>query len=220
MQPKVTNFSLDDPDIEDIAEQETIEVETPSGASVYLLSEHEAKFYQNIAARYQEHNKFTNISDLLELDRVLSMEVLCFRQSLWALKESDYDGRMIAKDLQKNIKDLSREIRDIKVGLGIDKKTRDAGQGETFAEKWKNLTIRAKEFGYHRNEQLIKAHTLWKELEAKITLYENSTPPERSQFNATLEDIVEWLKEKFEEFDDIDEAFKQSQKIWIREINE
>ena len=222
MPPKVTNFNtgeeVDITEIEEIEQYKGVTVKTPSGAEISLLTDDEARFYNQIAKQYQEHNKFTNISDLLELDRVLNLEVLCFRQSTWALLESDYDGKPVSKDLQKNIKELSREIRDIKTGLGIDKKTRDLGKGDTIAEKWENLKRRALEFGYMRNEQLIKSHTNWKELEARITAYKNSTDVERTQFDLHLEDIVEWLEEKFVEFNEIDEAFRESQAMWIREF--
>lgn len=222
MSPKVPNFTgVDIDDVDGIQEEhEVVVVETPSGAQMALLSNDEADFYNKISAQYQEHNKFKNISDLLELDRVLNLEVLCFRQSRWVLQERDYEGNPIGKDLQKNIKELSREIRDIKSGLGIDKKTRDAGQGETFAERWEKLTYRAKEFGYMRNEQLIKAIDLWKELQAKMTLYKNCTDVERTEFECHLENIVAWLDEAFAEFDEIDAAFVQSQKYWVRELNE
>lgn len=222
MPPKVTNFKTG----EVVEKKETInidddffqgiKVETPSGTHMSLLTQEEADFYNKISQQYQEHNKFTNISDLLELDRVLSLEVLCFRQSTWALLEGDYEGRPLSKDIQKNIKELSREIRDIKSGLGIDKKTRDVGQGDTIAEKWENLKHRAQKFGWMRNEQIIKAHTLWKELEARVTMYKNSTPQERTLFEAHGDDLIAWLEEAFKEFDEIDEAFRKDQKMWVR----
>lgn len=225
MPPKVTNFKTGEVvqqkdkesiHIEDDDFFQGIKVETPSGATMSLLTQEEADFYNLISRQYQEHNKFNNISDLLELDRVLSLEVLCFRQSTWALLEGDYEGRPLSKDIQKNLQLLSREIRDIKSGLGIDKKTRDVGQGDTIAEKWENLKARAHKFGWMRNEQVIKAHTLWKELEARVTMYKNSTPQERTLFEAHGEDLMLWLEEAFKEFDKIDEAFREEQKMWVR----
>lgn len=221
MPPKVPNFTgVDIEDDLEFEDHEVVMISTPSGAEMALLSDEEADFYNKIANQYQEHNKFKNISDLLELDRVLNLEVLCFRQSRWVLQERDYDGNPIGKDLQKNIKELSREIRDIKSGLGIDKKTRDAGQGDTFADRWSNILTRAKEFTYMRNEQVIKAIDLWKELQAKITLYKNCNDIERTEFECHIGDIINWLDEKFEEFDEIDAAFQKSQQYWIREIAE
>lgn len=223
MPPKVTNFNTGeevefDDSIEEIESHKGILVNTPSGGNVPVLNEEEARFYNQIAEQYQDDNKFTNISDLLELDRVLNLEVLCYRQGTWALLESDYDGKPVSKDIQKNLKDLSREVRDIKAGLGIDKKTRDLGKGDTIAEKWENLKSAARSFGVHRNEQLIKAHTNWKELEARVQGYKMSTDPERTQFELHGEDLLDWLDEKFEEFDKIDEAFQKSQEIWIKDF--
>lgn len=224
MPPKVTNFktgeSVDPIEIDDTDDksEKGIRVETPSGTYMSLLTQEEADFYNKISKEYQEDNKFNNISDLLELDRVLSLEVLCFRQSTWVLLDGDYEGRPLPKDIQKNVQLLSREIRDIKSGLGIDKKTRDVGQGDTIAEKWENLKHRAHQFGWMRNEQVIKAHTLWKELEAKVTMYKNSTPQERTLFEMHGDDLMEWLEQAFKEFDEIDENFRREQKIWIRDF--
>lgn len=211
--PQPKNF---DDDVEIEKKVETVEVPTPSGATMSLLNEDEAKFYKNISAQYKEHNKFSNISDLLELDRILNMEVMCYRWSTWILQEEDYDGNPIPPELQRNVKEWSKEIRDTKAGLGIDKKTREAGKGESPAEYVEKLIYRAGQFGVHRNNQVIKAHTLWKELEGKITLYKNSTNTERTEFKCHIEDILEWLDEKFKEFDKIDEVFREEQRIWLR----
>ena len=194
-------------------------VDTPSGAQMPLLTEGEANFYKSTAEKYQEHNKFTNISDLLELDRVLSLEVICFRQTTWILQEHDYEGGMIPKDAQKNIQLLSKEIRDIKVGLGIDKKTRDAGKGDSIADLFDNLRIRAKEFGIHRNEQIYTAWRNWNGLEAMITMYRNSTDTERTEFNCHIKDILAWCDERFEELHELDEAFQAEQVMWVRDLN-
>lgn len=224
MPPKIKNYAeeedelYDGPDSLDI-EEEYVRVTTPSGGTVYLLNEDEAAAYNNNADRYQEDYKFKNISDLRDLDRLLEIEAMSHRFSIWGLRNSTYDGGPVPGNIQKEIRDHSREIREIKASLGIDKRTRDAGQGETLADKWAFVCTKAKEFGYHRNEQIIRAYDILNELRAKITLWENSTEAERKKFDANLEDIVAWAKEQFEEFDEIDKAFRQSQKIWIKDIN-
>lgn len=194
-------------------------VTTPAGATIPLANNSEVRFYERIATQYQDDNGFQNISDLLELDRLLNYEVMCFRWSNWLLRGHDYEGGPIMASLNKDIQLYSKEVRDIKAGLGIDKKTRDKDRGSTTAEFWDNLRLRAGQFGVHRNEQVIKAHTLWKELEGKVTLYKNSTDVERTLFHCHESDIFDWLEEKFVEFDEIDKAFRLEQKIWIREIN-
>lgn len=223
MPPKVKNYALEDDELLDdidFTDEETyIEVETPSGATIYLLNDHEADFYQKIAARYEEDYKFHNVSDLRDLDRLLELEAMCHRLSVWGLRNATYDGGVVPSNINKEIRDFSKEIRELKANLGIDKRTRDAGQGETIADKWAFVCQKAKEFGYHRNEQIIEAYNILNELRAKITLWENSTESERAKFQTEWEDIVRWLHEQFEQFDEIDEAFRKSQKIWIKEMN-
>ena len=218
MGPKLPKKLEEDLVIEDIDDddKDIVEVQTPSGTTIGLLTQSEADFYNKIANDYQIDNKFKNISDKLELDRVLTLEVLCHRLGTWVMQDADYEGNPVPKDTQKNLQTLSREVRDIKNGLGIDKRTREAGSGENFADTYELIKRRAAEFGIHRNEQVIKAHTLWKELEGKVTLYNNSTPEERTEFEIHIENLLAWLDEKFKEFDEIDEAFRKSQKIWIR----
>lgn len=225
MPPKVKDYSLEDDDsvlddIEDIDDEgQYVEVTTPSGATIYLLNDHEAEFYQKIAGKYEDDYKFQNVSDLRDLDRLLELEAMCHRLSVWGLRNSTYDGGVVPANINKEIRDFSKEIRELKANLGIDKRTRDSGQGETIADKWAFVCQKAEEFGYHRNEQLIEAYNILNELRAKLTLFDNSTQSERSKFQNDWFNIVEWLEEKFDEFDKIDEAFRKSQKMWIREIN-
>ena len=200
---------------------EIFEVESPSKAKVTLMTLEEAEHYNRIRQRYMDDNGFKNISDLLELDRMLTFEVASYRASQWLTTGEDYKGRKVNNnDLQKSLDIFSREIRGIKKDLGIDKSTRDKDQGESLAEYIKKLGIRAKEFGISRNKQAVRAITILMELRGLITLYENSTKAERKEFNAELEDIVEWLKGQFDDFDEIDKDLRAEQKYWIRtEIN-
>lgn len=194
-------------------------VTSPSGAKVPLMNQLEVEHYLFISERYQKDNVFTNISDLLELDRLLNYEIMCFRWNHFIMMGHDYDGVPVMSSLSKDLQLYSKEIRDIKSGLNMDKKSRDRDKGQSTAENWTNLMVHAKEMGIHRDEQVIKAHTLWKELEGLYTLYKNSSDTERTTFNCHEKDLFAWLEEKFIEFDEIDKAFRLNQKIWIRTLN-
>jgi hypothetical protein len=213
----IGQFIDDELDEDDVV----VEVTSPSGALVTLMTQEEGDHYNRIATRYMSDNSFKNISDLLELDRILVFEIAAYRASQWLTTGEDYKGRKVNNnDLQKSLDIFSREIRGIKKDLGIDKSTRDRDQGESVAEYVKHLGIRAKEFGVTRNKQAVSAITLLMELRGLITLYENSSDAERKEFNVRLEDIVSWLKERFTEFDEIDKALRENQQYWIRtEIN-
>lgn len=195
------------------------EVTTPSGAKWHLRTQEEKDNYERIAAKYLSDNKFTNIADLQELDRILVAELMCARYSGWILREKDYDGEypdMIG--LQKQIDMFSKEIRGMKRDLGIDKNTRDKEHGEDIAGYIDNLRLRAKEFGVHRNTQAVKAITLLKEVQSKVQLYRNYDEIERSEFHWHAEDVISWLEEKFDEFDELDELFREEQKLWVRDL--
>jgi hypothetical protein len=193
---------------------------TPSGAEMKLLTEAEKANYEQVSKRYTSDNIFTNISDLQELDRILTMETLCYRWSQWLLEEKDYYGDPVnVADLKKNIEDYSKEVRLVKKALGIDKATREKDHGETVADYINSLRLRAKEFGIVRNEQAVKAITLWQELIGIVTFHLNCSPDERDEFKAHEKDVIAWINSKMDEFNEIDAKFREtSQKYWVREL--
>jgi hypothetical protein len=196
-----------------------VDVTTPSGATIMVMNQSEADYYDQVHKRYLTDNKFKNVSDILELDRILIMELMCYRWGIWILAEEDYYGRKInPTEVQKSIETYSREIRGIKKDLGIDKSTRDKDKGDSIAEYIQMLGIRAKEFGIVRNKQSGKAIEILMEARALITLYENSSDSEKKEFKANLPDIIDWFKNKFEEFEEIDKELRKNQSMWIRDI--
>lgn len=196
-------------------------VRAPSGSNFYVLTDEEMDYFQNRSKRYTSDNHFTNVTDLQDLDRLLMMELMVWRWGQWLASEEDYDGVNVDTDeLQKQLREYSTEIRQIKKILGIDKVTRDKEKGESVADYLENLRMRAKEFGYARNKQSVAAITLFKELQSLITLHDNCNERERREQHIEMHDIIAWLKEiAFPEFDKIDEEFKKtSQTYWIREM--
>jgi len=199
--------------------QSSVEVVSPSGNKFDVLNQSEADFYDERGRRYQVDNAFSNVSDLAELDRILTMELMCHRWSQWIIMEADYNGAMIdPSSLQKYIEVYSKEIRGLKRDLGMDKSSRDKDNESSVADYIKNLMLRAGEFGVHRNNQAVAAITLLKELQGKMTLSDNATEAERREFEANRDQVWEWMLSQFDKFDEIDAAFSKEQKSWIREI--
>ena len=56
-------------------------VVTPSGATLPVLTQQEADYYDSRAERYLQDHKFTSITDLQDLDRILSFELTIYRYS-------------------------------------------------------------------------------------------------------------------------------------------
>lgn len=196
-------------------------VKAPSGSYFFVLTDEEVSYFNDRSKRYTKDNHFVNVTDLQDLDRLLMMELMVWRWGQWLSREADYDGVGVdSDDLQKQLREYSTEIRQIKKILGIDKVTRDKEKGESVADYLENLRTRAREFGVMRNEQAVKAITLFKELESLVTLHDNCDERERREQNIQIEDVLQWLREiAFPELNEIDQKFKDtSQKYWIRSM--
>ena len=207
--------------ITDIYSTDPIEVEAPSGAIFPVLNEDERQYFEAVSARYLSDNHFSNITDLQDLDRIVHMELLCYRWNSWLSKEVDYDGQAIDQTkIQSSVNDFSREIRLIKKQLGIDKSSREKDKGESIAKYIDDLRIRAKEFGVKRNEEAITAITLFKQLESLMVLNANCTPEERREnrdIKAEMEDIFDWLATvAIPEMNQVDKNFREHQRLYIR----
>lgn len=196
-----------------------IEVKLPSGGKFSVYRREHPHIAERVK-RYMADNHFTNVSDLQELDRVLILELLVWRQGQWASQQKDYwDQPVDEREINRQIKDMSTELRQIKGALGIDKVTRDKMRGEDSVTKYlENLKIRAREFGVLRERQLAKALELFNELKAKVILFDNTTPDERRELGIAMEDVIAWLRDvAVPEYDAVDAHFRENeQRFWVR----
>lgn len=207
-------FEEDDPD----GDGGTFTI-SPAGFKVELFNEAEKDYYERVAEQYQTDNAFQNMSDLQELDKILSMEVMGFRWSNWLINERDYEGEPVNLDnLQRDIANFSKEVRLLKKSLGIDKATRDRSTGNTLNDFVHLLMVRAKQFGVMRDMQNAKSIELWQDLVGRVTLYRNCSEEERRIFNSTAEELITWIESKIPEFEEIDAHFRENQRTWIREL--
>lgn len=203
-----------------VKDSDAVEVVTPSGLTIEVMGQAEADFYNQMRDRYGQDNKLKNVSDFLELDRILLMETMSFRWGQWLLSGSKYDGsRINPKEIQTSISSYSKEIREIKGALGIDKVTRDKDKGSNFAEFMNMLSLRAKEFGVHRDNQIVEAINMLNEFFAAATASRNMNEREQKEFNMRADDVIDLILSREKDYQKIDEQFKKNQKIWIRDIN-
>jgi len=195
-------------------------VDSPSGSELNLQTQEEADWYESRRDRYLADNKFTQVSDLQDLDRLLMLEVMLYRWGLWMGQGFDYlFSRVDENQLQKNLKDYSTEVRLIKASLGIDKITRDKDKGESLSDYVENLLERAKIFGYHRNAQYEMAVTKFYQLRSMVMTYDRCDDEERELLDLSLESIVGWIKEDvIAPFDQLQADFRKEQSMWIRSM--
>lgn len=198
----------------------TIKVEGPSGAMYDVIHESEKEYWESTTEKYLRDYKFTNASDLQDLDRVVSTEMLLYRYQQWVQLEKDYFGESIdVVETNKAYKEKSGELRQLKKALGIEKIAREKDQGDSVAAYIENLRRRAHAFGVMRNEQAIQAITLWQELIALMTFHDKCTVEERKEQHIEIEDLIEWIRQVIPEFQEIDRKFRETdQKLWIAEM--
>jgi hypothetical protein len=199
------------------------EVQLVSGETLRVLSEGEARWYNDSRDTYLAQTKFTETTDLRDLDRLLVMELMVFRLTQYLGAGEDYDGFPIEDEtlLRRNVREYSEQITRTKESMGLTKRSRDeAASTGDFASWLSDLKVRAKIFGVHRENQLTKALTLMNELSAIVGSYDRSDTEERAKLGFENEqEIVEWIRNRMlPEYHEIDEHFRENeQRYWIRD---
>lgn len=207
----------------DLVVEDGLPVQLPSGATFKVLTADEVAYVEDRARRYLEDNHFVNVSDFQDVDRMIILEVLCFRWGLFISNQRDYFGDVVddTGSLRRALHDYSAELRQLKKMLGIDKNTRDKDKGEDSVSVYlENLRARAKEFGVTRERMFDKGMELFQQLRSLITLFDNCDEKERIEEHCTTEDIMDWIRTiAIPEFEEIDNHFRNtSQRSWIRSM--
>ena len=196
-------------------------VATPSGQYIEVLGDAERDFYEGQRKAYMAQNLFTNTSDLLDLDRLVFLELLIYRATSWIGRGQDYDGLRLSDSAEtaqrRSLKETSTLISVIKNDLGLTKSQRDKDAYSSVGTYITQLKQRAKEFGVHREKQVATGITLCKQLFAIVGAYDRSDEVERKKIGfENADEILEWIRNVMvTEFDAIDTAFiAGTQKYW------
>jgi hypothetical protein len=194
-----------------------------SGETIEVLSPQEKRWFDRTREEYLDQTKFSETTDLRDVDRLLVHELLIYRWTTWIASGTDYDGHLIdEQDLQRNIKLYSSAVTDIKESMGLTKKARDAAADKgTLADYIANLKQRAKVFGVHREKQLVKALSLFEELSTVVGSFLRSDAEERAKLGFESEaEIVDWIANTMlPEYRAIDEHFRQNeQRYWVKDV--
>lgn len=210
-------MSILDPDV--LAAENMVLVQLPSSAP-FPVHEEEVAYFQQRVHLYVTEFRFLNISDLQDVDRMTILELMVYRWGQWLTRGKDYFGDPVdLNETQKQFKEYSNELRQLKKLLGIDKLARDKAKGDDSVSAYiASLQRRAKEFGVMREAQLGKALELFQQMSALVTLHKNCDELERREQHITTDDLIEWLRDiAIPEFEQIDAYFRtHSQKMWIR----
>jgi hypothetical protein len=200
------------------ATEDGLPVTLPSGAELNVLATAEVDYVNERVRLYNEEFRWTNVSDIQDVDRIVLYELMIYRWGLWVSLQKDYfDEPVNEQSLRKSINDYSAELRQIKRSLGMDKASRDRERGESIPDYLDNLRKRALEFGVNRNKMMDKGIELAMQAISLAQLWANCTEDERIEQVCTGDDVAKWLFEHFTpEFMAVDKAFREGQqKYWV-----
>jgi hypothetical protein len=196
-----------------------IEVDLVSGSVVKVMTVGEAEWFNRSRDSYLHETRFTENTDVQDLDRLLQLELMLYRWNQWSLAGVDYEGNLIDDvSIARRMKDQTDAINRLKEQMGLSKRSRDS-HAASVSERWDDLKRRAKEFGYFREEQLRNALVLMNELSAIVGAYDRSDPEERRKLGFETEtDVLDWIRETMiPEFVALDTYFRANkQRMWQR----
>jgi len=188
-----------------------------SGGTVTLLDVREVVQFNSSRDKYLAELRFTENTDMQDLDRLLQQELLIYRWNQWITSGLDYEGTLIDEyDVAAKLKFANEQVNRLKDQMGMSRKVRDAS-GSSVADMWIDLKRRAKEFGYSREEQLRGSLVLMNEISATVGTFYRSDEDERKKSGFENEQqIVEWLRDiVIPAYADIDQHFIQNtQRMW------
>lgn len=195
-------------------------VQSPTGSPFHLQTEQEGIWYERQRDQYLEHNRFTNVSDLEDLGRLLTLEIMVYRWTTWLTQGFDYlAGRVNETELKNAIKEYSVEIRLVKASLGIDRAQREKDKGESVGDYIAMLLRRANEFGVHRNKQYETSVTFLWELISMVETFDRCDAQERRELDLSPESILEWVRTRvMPEWEQLNDDFRANQAIWIADL--
>jgi hypothetical protein len=205
------------------AEKPVWKVALCSGEELEVLTETEHRWFNANRDAYLSQTKFSENTDIQDLDRLLVLELLSFRWSQHLAMERDYENQPVELDgLRKQLKEQATAITALKTSLGLDNKSRRAALNEgDFATWFADAKRRARIFGIHRENQLQRALVLMNELSGIVGAYDRSDEEERKKLGFENESaIVAWVREfMLPEFHKVDQYFVENeQKFWKRDL--
>ena len=206
--------------------EQTYTVEAPGGGTLMLLSAEEVSLYEEMAESYKKDYALTRQSELVLLGALLSQVLELHRaqqQIAGLIAERDANGVATGEyeykplkpsdraDVQKIITAASKEIRELEKQLGIDKKTRDAGNRESVADYMTMLKRAGHRMGVHIFERVKKYEAFNNELKWRLRLLKNGDPEDKKYQGISAEKICDWARGELQEIEAFDKEFAKEQ---------
>lgn len=202
------------------------EVEAPAGGKFILRSQEEVDLYDEMATSYKKDYRLVRQSELVLLGSILSQALMLYRatQEMSGMKAKvdvggvptgEYEHKELKPAdraaLQKIMEGATKEIRDTEKALGIDKKSRDAGNQESVAAYISTLKRAAHRMGVHIHERVKKYEEFNMGLQWRLRLLRNGDDEDKKYHDISPEKICKWAEEELAEIEEFNKQFAKTQ---------
>ena len=199
-----------------------IEVDLPAGGKLHLQTPEEAELWERTAARYKSDYSLSKTNDLVLLGAVLTQNLAMFRaQQAINGMEAELDGTGVPTGRYKQVKvsvrdaaaaqnmvlNAAKEIRELEKALGIDKKTRDAGGGDSIAGYLGSLKIAGRQLGVHITKRTKAYEEFCMEMRWRIRVLDQGDAEDKAHHGITTESVLEYARSRLAELEQIDKQF-------------
>lgn len=212
----------------------THDVELPAGGKLHLQTVEEKDMWDRTASRYRSDYALTKTNDLVLLGAILTQNLQMFRaqQAINGMEaQLDANGVPTGQYVRKEVKaaDATKyqnivlkaagEIRELEKALGIDKKTRDAGGGDSIAGYLGSLKIAGRQYGVHITKRTKAFEELAMELRWRIRVLHHGDDEDRAHHGITEKSIIDFAEKRLAELEEIDKNFaKEKGKLFAGKL--
>lgn len=205
---------------------QVFEVENPAGGKFILRSQEEVDLYEEMAKGYRKDYRLVRQSELVLLGSILSQALMLYRATqemsgMFPLEDAsgvptgEYEHKELSASsrasLQKIMEGATKEIRDTEKALGIDKKSRDAGNQESVASYISTLKRAAHRMGVHIHERVKKYEEFNMALQWRLRLLRNGDAEDKKYHDISPEKVCEWAEAGLAEIEDFNKEFAKTQ---------
>lgn len=210
--------------------QVTFEFELPSGGVLHLQTAEEVDLMQTSHDRLEAEYAFEKLNDKMAFSSLLTQQLIAVRsQQKISGMVPEFDGsgkplgtykyvKLKAAEEQaahKALSNATEQIQAIEKQLGIDKKTRDAGNTESVQSYMVRVKRAAMAFGIHINERVRAYEAFCMELRKLLRMLENLDAEDRQHHAITKDNVLKFAREGLDTLEQVDRDFaKQKGHLW------
>lgn len=213
----------------------TFEVELPGGGGkLHLLSPEEVTMWEDAAAAYKADYGLTKTNDLVMVGAILTQQLAIFRAQQRIngmvpkldasnVPTGEYEVLPVkANELaaaSETVRKASKEIREIEISLGIDKKGREQGGTQTVQQYVTTLKTAANQYGVHIAQRTLAYEKFAMALRTKLRILKNADAEDKAYEEISEASVLEFARQELAALEQVDKDYaNQKGKVFVGKL--